>query len=83
MMRLMKLNEGPAMDIEKRRQWSFRMTKANTWSWRTVDVDNSELVSAREFETLAECIVDAKEHGYVVFTLSEERRKRETRSALE
>lgn len=83
MMRLMKLNEGPAMDMEKRKQWSFRMTKANTWSWRAVDVDNSETVSEREFDTLAECIVNAKQHGYVVLTVSEERRKRETRPALE
>lgn len=83
MMRLIKLNEGLEMETEKRRQWSFRMTKANTWSWRAVDVDNTEIVSDIDFATLAECIVDAKQHGYVVFTVAEERRKRETRPTLE
>jgi hypothetical protein len=69
--------------MEKRKQWSFRMSPANTWSWRAVDIDESESVSAREFETLAECIVNAKEHGYVVWTLAEERRRNESKQALE
>ena len=63
------------MAMEKRRQWSFRMTRANTWSWRSVGVDQVETLSKGEFETLADCIVDAKEHGYVVFTAKEERRR--------
>lgn len=71
------------MEREKRKQWSFRMTKGNTWSWRALDIDNTETMSESEFETLAEAIVDAKQHGYVVFTVAEERRKRETRPALE
>ncbi len=71
------------MAMEKRKQWSFRMTKANTWSWRAVDVDNSETLSQTEFATLAECIVNAKQHGYVVFTIIEERRRAESRQALE
>ena len=71
------------MQMEKRKQWSFRMTKTNTWSWRAVDVDSTETLSTAEFDTLAECIVNAKQHGYVVFTAAEERRTRETRQALE
>ena len=69
--------------MEKRKQWSFRMSKTNSWSWRAVDVDNSETLSAEEFDTLAECIVNAKQHGYVVWTLAEERRVNETKQALE
>ncbi len=83
MMRLIKLDEGLDMATEKRRQWSFRMTPGNTWSWRAVDANQSETISESEFDTLAECIVDAKQHGYVAYTAAEERRKEETRQALE
>ena len=69
--------------MEKRTQWSFRMTPGNTWSWRSIDGEGRETCSEREFETLAECIVDAKLHGYVVLTLAEERRREESKQALE
>lgn len=69
--------------MEKRKQWSFRMTKANMWTWRALDIDDTESLSNREFETLAECIVNAKEHGYVVWTVAEERRRNPTKQALE
>ena len=78
-----QLRQVHAMETEKRKQWSFRMTKANTWSWRAVDIDSTERVSQAEFATLAECIVNAKQHGYVVVSVSEDRRKRETRPMLE
>ena len=69
--------------MEKRRQWSFRMSKSNTWSWRAVDADRTERCSSREFDTLAECIVDAKQQGYVVLTPVDERRRDDTKAALE
>lgn len=69
--------------MEKRKQWSFCMTKTNGWSWRSVDANGRETASQREFETLAECIVHAKRHGYVVWTLAEDRRREEPKHALE
>ena len=69
--------------MEKRKQWSFRMTKGNAWSWRFIDAEGNETCSEREFETLAECIVHAKQHGYVVMTVSEDRRRDEPKHALE
>ena len=69
--------------MEKRKQWSFRMTKGNAWSWRSVDANGREICSEREFETLAECIVNAKLHGYVVWTVAEERRREDSKQALE
>ena len=69
--------------MEKRTEWSFRMSKSNTWTWRAVDAEKRETHSAREFETLAECIVNAKQHGYIVWTAAEERRLNETKQALE
>jgi hypothetical protein len=81
MMTLIKSEEGKEM--EKRKQWSFRMTQANTWSWRAVDASSNETLSAAEFDTLAECIVNAKQHGYVVLPPNEERRTRDMGQALE
>ena len=69
--------------MEKRRQWSFRMTKMNTWSWHSLDGNGKETCSQREFETLAECIVNAKQHGYVAWTVAEDRRRDEAKHALE
>ena len=63
------------MAMEKRRQWSFRMTRTNTWSWHSIAADGVETASKDEFDTLADCIVDAKEHGYVVVIGKEERRR--------
>lgn len=69
--------------MEKRKQWSFRMSTSNSWSWHARDIDDTESVSDREFETLAECIVDAKVHGYVVWTLAEDRRREAPDHAVE
>ena len=80
---LINLTEERDKGMEKRKHWSFRMTANNTWSWRAVDYNHEETLSGTEFDSLAECIVHAKQHGYVVFTPAEERRKRETRPALE
>ena len=69
--------------MEKRKQWNFRMSKDNSWSWRALEIDGRESVSGEEFGTLAECIVDAKKNGYVVWTLAEERRHNQSKQALE
>lgn len=69
--------------MEKRKQWNFRMSKDNSWSWRALDTDGTESVSHQEFGTLAECIVDAKKNGYVVWSLAEERRRNPSKQALE
>ena len=51
------------------------MNENDSWSWHTVDTDATERSSDKAFETLAQCIVDAKEHGYVVWNQAEDRRR--------
>jgi hypothetical protein len=50
--------------------WTFRLVNgpADSWwfRWEAFDSSGSKAVeSARAFETLSECIADAKESGYV------------------
>ena len=69
--------------MEKRKQWNFRMSKDNSWSWHAVDTDGTESACKQEYGTLAECIVDARKNGYVVWNPTEERRRNPTKQALE
>jgi hypothetical protein len=60
---------------ERRTRWSFSYTGDNTWYWRAVRVDGTEERSRARLETLAECLADALEHGFVSWTTAAERRR--------
>lgn len=51
------------------------MHSGDSWSWSLVDIDGTESTSAIGFPTLAECILDAGNHGYVPWPSGQERRR--------
>jgi hypothetical protein len=60
----------PEKNIRLGLLWTFRLVDgpAGAWWFRWESFDtagNKEAESARAFETLSECIADAREHGYV------------------
>ena len=54
--------------LDKRNRWKIIRNNDGTWTWRVSVGKGPENVSRRSFDTLEECMADAKRHGYVVRT---------------
>jgi hypothetical protein len=63
---------------ERRTRWSFGCRDNNTWFWLLTRSDGSTEVSNARLETLADALRDAIEHGFVIWTRGEERRREDT-----
>ena len=59
------------------------MHSGNSWSWQMVDSDGKENTSGTGFPTLADCILDAGQHGFVPWPTGEERRQADGNRTLE
>jgi hypothetical protein len=68
---------------ERRTRWSFSYTADNTWYWRAVRADGTEERSQARLESLADCLADALEHGFVSWTTAAERRRDGSRELIE
>ena len=67
--------EDIARVLDRRRQWSFSLRESDhSWAWHMSSATGGVTSSARHFETLDECIADAKAHGYVIYEDKERRR---------
>lgn len=60
---------------ERRTRWTFSCTADNKWYWRAVRADGTEERSDARLETLADCLADALEHGFVSWSTAAERRR--------
>jgi hypothetical protein len=58
---------------DKRNRWKIVRNDDGTWAWRVSVGKGPENLSKRIFETLEECMSDAKRHGYVVRTAKDRR----------
>ncbi|MGZ5092784.1 MAG: hypothetical protein ACXWCY_16745 [Burkholderiales bacterium] len=58
---------------DKRNRWKIVRNENGTWSWRVSVGKGPENLSKRSFDTLEECMADAKSHGYVVRTEKDRR----------
>lgn len=61
------------VDRERRNQWNFYTGDDGLWLWRVVFPEGGEAQSKRSFDTLSDCIVDAKGSGFVMWTSGERR----------
>jgi hypothetical protein len=68
---------------ERRTRWSFSYTGDNTWFWRAVRADGTVERSSAKLDTLAECLADALEHGFVSWTTAAERRRNSSGELIE
>ena len=62
------------METDRRRRWTFGFRAGNLWFWQQMHPGGETEVSSESFGTLAECVLDAKAHGYVAWPLLENRR---------
>jgi hypothetical protein len=69
----------PVVTRERRTQWHFHYTPANTWSWEAVCPMGQEVRSAGEMSSLADCIADATANGYAPRPGGRERREARSR----
>jgi hypothetical protein len=58
---------------ERRNQWNFFTSDDGLWLWRVVFPEGGEAKSKKSFDTLSECIQDAKSSGFVMWTERERR----------
>jgi len=70
------------MSADRRTRWSFGYTTTDVWVWRSMWPDRNTGASSRSFESLAECLTDAMEHGYVAWPLAQDRRLNRGSDAL-
>jgi hypothetical protein len=69
--------------VERRTRWSFSYTGDNTWFWRAVHAAGTQERSRARLETLAECLSDALDHGFVSWTAAAERRHNNSGELIE
>lgn len=62
------------MERERRSRWSFYTGDDGMWLWSMASPEGQQTSSKQSFPTLTECILDAKQNGYVLWT-SRDRRK--------
>src|SRR5688500_13092129 len=46
-------------------QWEFLRDARRAWYWRRTAEDGAHTVSSKTFDTMAACVADAAQHGYV------------------
>jgi len=61
------------IERERRKQWTFFTGDDGLWCWRARPTDGREVCSPSSFPNLTECILDAKQNGYVLWTTRERR----------
>ena len=66
---------GQSQTHERRTRWSFAYDPDNTWYWEAKRANGALEKSEVKLETLAECLTDAMEHGYVAWNKAAERRR--------
>jgi hypothetical protein len=59
---------------ERRTRWSFACHADNLWYWQAKRADGNLERSEVRLETLADCLTDAMQHGYVAWNTAAERR---------
>jgi hypothetical protein len=67
------LRTAKTVERERRKRWSFYTGDDGLWSWRVTPPEGRETVSKESFPTLTECILDAKQNGYVLWTSRDRR----------
>ena len=60
--------------MERRSRWSFGFRANNTWFWQVEHPDGTQHFSDARLDSLADCLWDAAQHGYVMWDLAAERR---------
>jgi hypothetical protein len=70
------------LDTDRRRRWTFGFRAGNLWFWQIARPDGQIETSSESFTTLADCVLDAKAHGYVAWPLLENRRSTEGDDAI-
>lgn len=58
---------------ERRHQWRF-FTDNGHWLWRQIPPRGKAVSSETTFDSLTDCIADARRNGYILWTLRERRR---------
>ena len=59
---------------DRRREWKFFTAEKGQWLWRQIPPAGKAISSRSFFETLTDCIADARRNGYVLWTSRERRR---------
>jgi hypothetical protein len=67
------LRTAKTAERERRSRWSFSTGDDGLWLWRVTPPEGRETSSKQSFPTLTECILDAKQHGYVLWTSRDRR----------
>lgn len=62
-----------AEERERRSRWSFFTGEDGMWLWRMTTPEGRETSSKQSFPTLTECILDAKQQGYVLWAWRDRR----------
>jgi hypothetical protein len=65
---------GGSAAAERRGQWRFYTGYNGHWVWRLIPPQGRASSSKDAFETLTECIADARANGYTLWTSRERRR---------
>ena len=59
---------------DRRHQWKFFTGDNGQWVWRQIPPEGKAVSSRDTFESLTDCIADARRNGYVLWTSRERRR---------
>jgi len=62
------------MERERRNRWSFYTGDDGLWLWGVTPPEGRQTSSKQSFPTLTECILDAKDHGYILWTSRDQRK---------
>ena len=61
------------LERERRNQWNFFTSDDGLWLWRVVPPEGRDTNCESSFDSLSECIMDAKRNGFVMWTSRERR----------
>ena len=59
---------------ERRHEWKFFTSANGHWLWRQIPPRGRAVSSEDTFESLTDCIADARRNGYILWTSRERRR---------